>query len=103
MSKRKVHKSKLSIIDFQKKFNLEDKCCEFLFGLRFPQGFVCLECGCTEYYHIKKHHSYQCKCCHHQISVTNVAVRLRSVTNAEIALQNGMVSSSKSQIRYVKS
>ncbi|WP_443712598.1 hypothetical protein [Ruminococcus sp.] len=40
MPKRKTHKSKLSIIDFQKKFNTEDKCREFLFELRFPQGFV---------------------------------------------------------------
>jgi len=28
MPKRKTHKSKLSIIDFQKKFNTEDKCPE---------------------------------------------------------------------------
>ncbi len=49
MPKRKTHKSKLSIIDFQKKFNTEDKCREFLFELRFPQGFVCPGCGCTEY------------------------------------------------------
>lgn len=53
MPKRKTHKSKLSIIDFQKKFNSEDKCREFLFELRFPQGVVCPECGCTGYYHIK--------------------------------------------------
>lgn len=41
MSKRKTHKSKLGIIAFQKKFNTEDKCREFLFELR---GFVCTEC-----------------------------------------------------------
>lgn len=26
---KKIHKSKLSIIDFQKKNNIEDKCCKF--------------------------------------------------------------------------
>ena len=74
MPKRKTHKSKLSIIDFQKKFNTEDKCREFLFELRFPQGFVCPECSCTEYYHIQKRHTYQCKCCRHQTSVTSGTV-----------------------------
>jgi hypothetical protein len=54
MSARKNHKSKLSIIDFQEKFNTEEKCREFLFKLRFPQGFVCPKCGCTEYYFRKK-------------------------------------------------
>ena len=49
----KVHKSKLSIIDFQEKFNTKDKCHVFLFELHFPQGFVFSECGCAEYYHIK--------------------------------------------------
>lgn len=53
MSKRKIHKSKLGIIDFQREFNTEDKCREFLFELRFPQGFVYPKCGCTELYHIK--------------------------------------------------
>ena len=74
MPKRKIHKSKLSIIDFQMKFNTEDKCREFLFELRFPHGFVCPECGCTEYYHIKKRHTYQRKCCRHQTSVTSGTV-----------------------------
>lgn len=74
MSKRKIHKSKLGIIDFQRKFNTEDKCREFLFELRFPQGFVYPKCGCTEFYHIKKRHTYQCKCCRHQTSVTSGTV-----------------------------
>lgn len=74
MSKRKIHKSKFGIIDFQKKFNTEDKCREFLFELRFPQGFVCPDCGCTEFYYIKKRHTYQCKCCRHQTSVTSGTV-----------------------------
>lgn len=129
MSKRKIHKSKLGIIDFQKKFNTEDKCREFLFELRFPQGFVCPESGCTEFYHIKKRHTYQCKCCRHQTSVTSGTVMDKthlkltywlwamffvckrqtwlfgfvSVTNAETALQNGLVSSSTTQKCYVKS
>ncbi len=50
MSKRKIHKSKFGIIDFQKKFNTEDKCREFLFELRFPQGFVCQERVCSASY-----------------------------------------------------
>ncbi|WP_456032842.1 transposase [Ruminococcus sp.] len=42
--------------------------------MRFPQGFVCPECGYTKYYHIKKRHTYQCKCCRHQTSVTSRTV-----------------------------
>lgn len=74
MSSRKNHKSKMSIIDFQEKFSTDDKCREFLFNLRYPQGFVCPKCGCTEYYHIKKRHTYQCKCSRHQTSVTSGTV-----------------------------
>lgn len=74
MHKRKIHKSKFSIINFQKKFNTYDKCREFLFELLFPQGFVCPECGCAEYYHIKKRYIYQCKCYRHQTSVTSGTV-----------------------------
>lgn len=36
MGKKKYHKSKMNIVEFQDKFNTEDKCREFLFDLKFP-------------------------------------------------------------------
>lgn len=69
---KKHPKSKMSIMDFQKKFDTEDKCRDFLFELRFPHGFVCPHCGCSEYGNIKSRHLYQCKGCRKQISVTEV-------------------------------
>lgn len=43
-------------MDFQKKFDTEDKCRNFLFELRFPNGFVYPHCGCSEYSVIKSRH-----------------------------------------------
>lgn len=71
---KKHPKSKMSIMDFQKKFDTEDKCRDFLFELRFPHGFVCPHCGCSEYGNIKSRHLYQCKGCRKQISVTSGTV-----------------------------
>lgn len=78
MAKKKYHKSKMNIVDFQKKFNTEDKCREFLFDLKYPNGFVCPECGGSEYYYVEKRHLYQCKCCRHQTSVTSGTVMDRT-------------------------
>ena len=57
----KKHKSQMSIIEFQKKYDTEDKCREELFKMRYPKGFKCSKCECTEYYYLKSRGKYQCK------------------------------------------
>ena len=36
--------------EFRTRFSTEERCRAELFRLRFPNGFVCPKCGCTEYY-----------------------------------------------------
>ena len=74
----KKHKSQMSIIEFQKKYDTEDKCREELFKMRYPKGFKCSKCECTEYYYLKSRGKYQCKNCKHQSSVTSGTVMDRS-------------------------
>ena len=42
---------------------------EFFINIRFPQGYVCPDCGCTEYRWLKSRNCMQCKCCSHQTHV----------------------------------
>lgn len=43
----------ISFKEFCKRYSTEDACREELFRQRFPQGFVCPKCGCTEYYFLR--------------------------------------------------
>lgn len=40
-----------------------------LIKMRFPDGFVCPECGCTEYRWLSSRNCMQCKCCSHQTHI----------------------------------
>ena len=73
MSKR-LPKGNMSVLDFQRKFNTEDKCRAFFVKLRYPNGFVCPHCGGTEHGYIKTRNLIRCKACRKQISVTSGTV-----------------------------
>lgn len=60
----------ISFMELQERLNSEEECREFLFELRWPEGFICPMCGCREHYDIKTRNKYQCKNCKHQMSVT---------------------------------
>lgn len=61
----------MTIMEFMKRFGTEDACREYLYHLRWPEGFVCPKCGVMdEPYHIKCRNQYQCRHCNHQASVT---------------------------------
>ena len=66
----KKRKQDLSIPKFQELFNTEQACHDYLFKLKWPNGFVCSKCEHNEYYFVKKNSLYQCKCCKKQHSVT---------------------------------
>lgn len=78
MKHSKHHKSQMNIIAFQKKYNTEDKCRNFLFKCRFPKGFICPKCGCHECYFINTRKIYKCKKCRHQLSITSGTVMDRT-------------------------
>jgi len=60
----------LTVFDFEKHFPTEKACFDYLVSLRWPEGFICPECGHTEYYPIERRKLFQCKHCKHQASVT---------------------------------
>ncbi len=64
--------------EFQERFSTEAACREYLFSERFPEGFVCPKCGHREYYCIQTRHTYQCKRCCRQTSVTAGTVMHRT-------------------------
>lgn len=73
MSKR-LSKGNMSILDFQKRFDTEDKCRDYFIQLRFPNGFKCPHCGGTTCGQVKTRNLLRCKSCRKQISVTSGTV-----------------------------
>ena len=54
--------------EFIKRFSTEEQCREYLFKIRFSEGFVCPKCSHNEYWEIGDI-LYTCKNCRHQTSV----------------------------------
>jgi len=74
MSKKKM----LSFSQFIKRFPNEKACVEYLYGVKWPQGFECPVCGCRHGYTLKNRRQYQCARCRHQTSLTANTVMHRS-------------------------
>lgn len=74
MSKKKM----LSFTQFIKRFPDENACMEYLYKVKWPEGFVCPVCGCRHCYAIKTRRQYQCTNCRHQTSLTANTVMHRS-------------------------
>lgn len=68
----------ISFKEFRRRFNAEDACRDYMFRVRWPNGFICPVCGCRTYYHISTRNTYQCKMCKHQASVTSGTVMHKS-------------------------
>ena len=64
--------------EFRTRFSTEEICRAELFRSRFPNGFVCPKCGCTEYYPVRGRNTFQCRACRHQTSVTAGTVMHRT-------------------------
>jgi transposase-like protein len=60
----------MTMEEYQKQFGTEEACRAYLFGKRWPAGFVCPKCGHTEYFDVKSRNKYQCKKCNYQATVT---------------------------------
>lgn len=56
--------------EFLEKYGTEDQCCQALYQLRWPNEYVCPECGNTTGCQLKTRPLYQCHKCHHQTSLT---------------------------------
>ena len=74
MSKKKM----LSFTQFIKRFPNEKACVEYLYSVKWPQGFECPVCGYHHGYTLKNRRQYQCARCRHQTSLTANTVMHRS-------------------------
>ena len=59
----------VEVIDFQDMFPSEQACVEYLFRIRWPEGFVCSKCKHKEFWK-KKSGIYRCKKCRQDTSLT---------------------------------
>lgn len=57
-----------NLMEFEKRFSTEKGCRDYLFKLRWPNGFECPRCGHEKAWHLKKF-LYQCSDCDHKVSV----------------------------------
>ena len=73
-----AHAESITFEEFRTRFSSEDSCWAELFRLRFPNGFICQKCGCTEYYSVRGRNAFQCRACRHQTSVTAGTVMHRT-------------------------
>jgi transposase-like protein len=60
----------ITFVDFIRKFPNENACHQYLFNVRWPEGFKCPICNNDSYYYLSDYQLYQCKSCEHQASVT---------------------------------
>jgi len=58
-----------NIMEFETRFQTEEACQNYLFKLRWPNGFNCPYCGCDKAWPLKKG-TYQCSQCDNKVSVT---------------------------------
>lgn len=56
-------------IEFDRRFYSEEACIEYLYQLRWPEGFICSKCSHTGYWKSARG-LYVCRCCEHQQSIT---------------------------------
>ncbi len=60
-----------SLPDFFEKYGSQEQCEKALFDWRWPNGFICPECGHTGHCFLNTNKLYQCYRCHHQTSLTS--------------------------------
>ena len=58
-----------SLIELMRDDGTEEQCRNTLFQLRWPQGYVCPQCGGKSHCTLKTRALYQCNHCHHQQSL----------------------------------
>ena len=61
---------KMTVLEFEKLFDTEQKCIEYLRELRWPNGFICPNCGHDDGYELTRRPLIECSVCEKQTSVT---------------------------------
>lgn len=60
----------LNMLEFQEAFPDEDSCEAYLIQARWPNGYVCENCGSKESWYMSARRSFQCQYCNIQRSIT---------------------------------
>ena len=71
-------KKAMSYAQFLKRFPNEKACAEYLYHVKWPNGFVCPVCGHRLCYALNRPGRYQCAKCRHQTSLTANTVMHRT-------------------------
>jgi len=58
----------MNLMEFEKEFSTEDQCRKYLFGLRWPEGFICPYCGKNKAWHTGEM-KLKCQSCRKSTSV----------------------------------
>lgn len=61
-----------TLMEFQKMFQTEEDCAQYLYKCRWPKQFVCPKCNkeSDKPYLISKYKRFECPKCNHQVSIT---------------------------------
>ena len=71
MAQNKVQFQKgMSLPDFMEKYGTDEQCFDALYQWRWPEGFVCPNCGGRKSCQLTTRKLQQCNHCHHQTSIT---------------------------------
>lgn len=70
----------MTLFQFHKMFTTEDDCAQYIFDLRWPDGFICPRCQNDKFGMIKSRLLYRCKSCRYQASLTSGSVLHRTRT-----------------------
>ncbi|MEX1031338.1 MAG: IS1595 family transposase [Paenibacillaceae bacterium] len=62
----------MNLIQFQQRFASEEDCHDYLFNMKWPEGFICAKCNHTACFitTTRKLKLYECKECRYQATVT---------------------------------
>lgn len=72
MSKNRVQfQSGYSLLELFSEYGTEEQCRRAVFNWKWPEDFVCPECGSKSFCTLKIRKVYQCNHCHHQTSLTS--------------------------------
>ena len=75
-----MQQESINLVEFMKRFQTEEQCREFLFKLRWSEGFKCPKCEHEHFYAVKTRPLYHCASCGHQASVIAHTIFHRSHT-----------------------
>lgn len=75
-----AQKNALTLSNFHKRFRDDEDCKEYLFKIRWPDGYNCPRCQGEKYFMIKSRELFKCKTCNYQTSLTSGTVLHRTRT-----------------------